>query len=66
MEELRTQQEAERKNQEMSHNEKMKSLKLQFETSIEGGHWTVNSIVFEIVCFPMNAFNSHNKLIPLR
>lgn len=61
MEELRTQQEAERKNQEMSHNEKMESLKLQFETSIEGGHWTVNSVVFEIVGFPMNAFNSPNK-----
>lgn len=37
--ELISHQEAERKNQEMSHSEKMESLKLQYEASVEGGKW---------------------------
>uniref|UniRef100_A0A3Q4BGC1 Uncharacterized protein n=1 Tax=Mola mola TaxID=94237 RepID=A0A3Q4BGC1_MOLML len=36
VEELRSRQEAERKNQEANHSQKMDSLKLQYETSIEG------------------------------
>lgn len=36
VEELRSRQEAERKNQEVSHSQKMESLKLQYETSIQG------------------------------
>lgn len=36
VEELRSRQEAERKNQEASHSQKMESLKLQYESSIQG------------------------------
>lgn len=36
VQELRSRQEAERKNQEVSHSQKMESLKQQYETSVQG------------------------------
>lgn len=43
VEDLRRQQEAERKNQEVSHSQEMESLKQQYETSVEGVWWCTDT-----------------------
>lgn len=55
MEELRSRQEAERKNQEANHSQKMDSLKLQYETSIEGQLIFSRISVVRMRCFPRSA-----------
>uniref|UniRef100_A0A3B4Y9U4 Microtubule associated tumor suppressor 1b n=1 Tax=Seriola lalandi dorsalis TaxID=1841481 RepID=A0A3B4Y9U4_SERLL len=50
VEELRSRQEAERKNQEVSHGQKMESLKQQYETSIQGVWFTHSNFEPTAVC----------------